>query len=304
MKTKNLLITASFLMILTSIAAQDFAPIGAKWYYTEQFAFSGDISYLWIESTGDTIIKDKNCRILENNGGLACAFGNEKDFVYYEDSTAYFYVPAIDSFQVLYDLRAEKDSSWTVVFQIDSGLPFDTLEVSVDSVSTVIINSKEFKKLHVTYNYVKNSWGQNYTGEIIERIGDIYYLFHLYTQESLCDVNYSGGLRCYEDEYLGFYSTGIADSCTYEYEWTGIDNKNTNSIFKIYPNPTTDIIEIKCKIQSDYKIVLFDVTGYIILSEDKSGDSSLNLSGLSNGVYILQVIKKDRIYSKMKIVKN
>ncbi|NJK97950.1 MAG: hypothetical protein HC905_26305 [Bacteroidales bacterium] len=124
---------------------QDFAPIGAKWYYTEQFAFSGDISYLWIESVGDTIIKGKDCKILENNGGLMCAFHNTKDFVYFEDSIAYFYVPEIDTFQILYDLKAQKDSSWTIVFGMDLESKLDTIQVVVDSVSFMTINSKKLK---------------------------------------------------------------------------------------------------------------------------------------------------------------
>ena len=44
---------------------QVFAPIGATWYYSEGFAFSGVIGYSRIESIGDTIINTKACKILK-----------------------------------------------------------------------------------------------------------------------------------------------------------------------------------------------------------------------------------------------
>jgi hypothetical protein len=54
------------MLLVHSAIAQDFAPIGAEWYYTERHAFSGDITFLKISSIKDTIVNQKNCRILLN----------------------------------------------------------------------------------------------------------------------------------------------------------------------------------------------------------------------------------------------
>jgi len=284
---------------------QDFAPIGAKWYYTEQFAFSGDISYLWIESVGDTIIKGKDCKILENNGGLMCAFHNTKDFVYYEDSIVYFYVPEIDTFQILYNSKAQKDSSWTIMFGMDLESKLDTIQVVVDSVSYVTINSKELKKLHVSYKSLNSGWENlGYGGEIIERIGDNNYLFNLYSLSGIvCDGNYSGGLRCYQDSELGFYSTGIADSCNYTYKWTGIESNSANTNYNIYPNPTSDWIEIETMTSEELLITILDLSGKVLIKKISLGSSRVNLTNLHEGLYILKIKQSDKVLETRKIIK-
>ncbi len=295
------------LLITISSKGQDFAPIGAKWYYTEKFAFSGDISYLWIESVGDTILKGKKCNILENNAEFACGFSNKKNYVYYEDSVAYFYVSRIDTFQILYDLNAKQDSTWTIVFGInDEDSKLDTFLVNVNSVSSVTINSKKLKKLDVYYESLNlNSWNSGYNGEIIERIGDKNFLFNLTTLSGqVCDGNYSEGLRCYQDNELGYYSTGIADSCTYTYDWVGIKNQNSNYDIKISPNPTSDLITITTNIQKDYEIILINITGQSVFENYVTGDYQLDLSNYENGIYFILIRNKDNCLYKNKIIKN
>lgn len=284
---------------------QDFAPIGAKWYYTEQFAFSGDISYLLIESVGDTIIKGKNCKILENNGGLMCAFHNTKDFVYFEDSIAYFYVPEIDTFQILYNLKAQKDSSWTIVFGMDFESKLDTIQVVVDSVSYVTINSKELKKLHVSYKSLNFGWEDlGYGGEIIERIGDKNYLFNFYILSGIaCDGNYSGGLRCYQDPELGFYSTGIAESCDYTYKWTGIESNSIDTDIKVYPNPASDWIEIQSNTEKELMISIVDLSGKVLFNSKLSGSSKIDLTSFQRGFYILKINQPEKLLETRKIIK-
>lgn len=305
---KIILSITTFLIIFQMhlLFGQDFAPIGAKWYYTEQFAFSGDISYLWIESVGDTIIKGKDCRILENNGGLMCAFHNNMDFVHYEDSIAYFYVPEIDTFQILYNLKAQKDSSWTIIFGMDLESKLDTIQVIVDSVSYMTINSKVLKKLHVTYKSLNVGWEDlDYGGEIIEKIGDNSYLFNLYSLSGIvCDGNYSGGLRCYEDSQLGFYSTGIAESCTCTYDWVGIKNNNSDLDINIHPNSTSNWFEIECKTNSRLMGSLIDLSGKSIKEFEIYGITKIDITNLEQGFYIVQIKNSDTILVTRKIIKN
>ena len=64
------------------------------------------------------------------------------------------------------------------------------------------------------------------------------------------------------------------------------------SPFKIYPNPTTDIIYIERieKINSDFKVELYDLMGrqvdYWNFSDEKE---SINVSGLKEGIYFLKL---------------
>lgn len=94
----------------------------------------------------------------------------------------------------------------------------DTINVSIDSISPIVINGKSLKRLHVPYYLLTEEYPYSYNSIIIEKIGDIQYMFNYYPSASVaCDGNYSAGLRCYQDSELGFYSTGIADSCDYIY---------------------------------------------------------------------------------------
>lgn len=289
MKPLHLIFFILMILSLGKVSCQDFAPIGAEWHYTERFAFSYNVSYLQIKSIGDTVIQGKPCRILENNGGLLCAFHNIQDYVYSEDSIVFFYVPEIDSFQILYDLRAEKGSSWIVVFNVDLSPVMDTVLIGVDSVATVSINGHSLKKFFVHYEHLNGYWSLHpYYGVIVEGIGDTYYLFNLYTDWAICDGNYSGGLRCYEDSIIGHYSTGIADSCTYSYDGSGIDAYDDALHINTFPIPTRDLLFMQSEIQSELEYRLFNFSGNLMIEDKMCREGKLDLSQLPSGVYFLE----------------
>ena len=289
-------------LVITVLSAQEFAPVGSKWYYTEEFSFSGDISYLQIESVGDTVIHGKNCHILENNGGLDCAYNSNKDYLYSEDSIVYFYVNEIDTFQVLYNFKAVKGDTWLTVFNCFDGL--DTLKATVDSVFFVKINGYTLKRQWLTYSEPVPNSGQSYHATVTDKLGDSYFLFNLYSLSVACDGNYSDGLRCYEDPNFGFYSTDIADSCTYTYDWTSIAEIPKALDIQIYPNPTTGCVEIESELKKECTFTLYDVTGDILLVDNNKGDSRLDLSSLDKGVYFLKIISDGKILGMRKIIKN
>ena len=289
---------------------QNFAPIGAEWYYTEYHAFSQRITFLHIASVRDTVINGKNCSVLENNGGLACNFYNERDFVYEEDSIAYFYSPIVDDFQILYNLKAKKDSSWRVIYQVEDFL-IDTLLVTVDSVRVVEINGFELLAFDVTYRSL-NSDNPNsvYASTIVERIGDVYYLFHYLSMAEgiVCDGNYSGGLRCYMDNDFGFYSTGIADSCTYVYV-TNINEHAALQGLQVSPNPFSSSSSLSYELKEPETVLLsvFNQLGQLVYQhseEQTQGSQQLqwNSKGLAEGVYYYQLQVGDQT-AKGKLVK-
>lgn len=304
-----------FLIILfsipTSIEGQEFAPIGSEWYYSEGFAFSGDIDYLMITSISDTIINGKPCRKLFCDD--LCWNPSRTQFVYYSNDSLFFFDQELDMFQLIADFNAKKNDSWKVLV-MDWDNFIDTVLVTVDSAFIQSINQIDLKTLNVTYTItdqisdgviVQHIWVSSYSSQIIERIGDIQYLFNFPKDASMaCDMNYSGGLRCYEDTVLGFYSTGIAESCTYTYKWTGIENNNLESEFKIYPNPTSDWIEIESKTNIELSICLIDLSGKIVYEFESLGSSRLNLTNLQKGFYVLWIKNSDQILGVKKIIKN
>jgi hypothetical protein len=301
---KKPLLLSIIILIVIKVYGQDFAPIGATWFYTEYYAFSGNIDYLKIESFKDTIVNEKNCRKLIKNIPLGCTGRGFTEIVYQKESRVYFYDSDFNEFQVLFDLKSEKDSSWFIKF-LGNAMRVDTLFVIVDSTDNIEINLKNLKRLYVTYMGTYNGDTViQYTSQIIETIGDVSYLFNLYPDWSVaCDMNYSDGLRCYSDDIFGSYETGIADSCTYTYTWTKINNVQTDPYLRIYPNPARDEISILSNIDKILKVSIKDFNGRIYLSQDFVSDTHIDVSRLTPGIYIMTITGKNGFFRNEKITK-
>ena len=161
--------------------------------------------------------------------------------------------------------------------------------------------------LNVTYypNYFRTENRFYYSAKIIYPIGDFQYLFNFYPYWSVtCDFNYSGGLRCYEDSEFGYYSTKIADSCTYVYVWAGIENVNNNKPkIDIFPNPTQDKINVICHDNTNYQISLFDNLGKILNTQFFKGNANLDISSFPKGIYFIQIRSENGLTRNSKILK-
>jgi hypothetical protein len=59
---KRIALIVILVLVSITLYGEDFAPVGAEWYYSEQFAFSGDLNYIKFTSEKDTLIYGKNCK--------------------------------------------------------------------------------------------------------------------------------------------------------------------------------------------------------------------------------------------------
>ncbi len=293
----------TFMSLLTF--AQDFAPIGAKWHYTENFAFTGDKGYLKIESIKDTLFHEKNCKLLSKTGVLMCSNRIESEIVYSQDSAVYFWDKDFNIFQKLYDFKVVAGSQWSILVKHDLA-DVDTIKVIVDSISTIEILNKTQKVLNVSYSPSYYNYDTHYSSKIVYSIGDFTYLFNFYPYWSgACDFNYSGGLRCYEDSEFGYYSTGIADSCTYTYKWTNIENiKDNQLIVELSPNPTHGKIKIISHDNINYKIFLLDDFGRIVKKENFQRETNFDISTYPNGIYFILIQDDKGMTNNRKVIKN
>jgi hypothetical protein len=74
-----------------------------------------------------------------------------------------------------------------------------------------------------------------------------------------------------------------------EYIKTGIRIESP-TVIKISPNPSNGIIEIKGLTSNDNKIInIYDVQGKLILSKDIKEQSTIDISELNNGIYIIKI---------------
>lgn len=107
------------------------------------------------------------------------------------------------------------------------------------------------------------------------------------------------------DAYVG----GEGWEASYTSLTTGIDENNAGEAFEVFPNPGKDIFEIEFSNEAtgDLNVILTDLTGKNIRSFRRYKDntdfkSTLDLSGLSPGMYFLNLEMKDLRFTRYIII--
>ena len=301
---KSALLSFFALLFSFQIFGQDFAPLGALWFYGESF-FEWqmiDIDYLSLTSEKDTSIQNVICHKISKRHMLMCSNRPKYEFLVSRNDSVFFFDEAFNDFQLLYDFNAKKNESWIIKVK-NENQKTDTVLVTVDSISTIRLNETDLKKLYVTY--AKNNEYYPQPSIIIEKFGDLNYMFNWYpwTSSMACDGNISQGLRCYQDNEFGFYSTGIASSCDYVHFWTNISTQESEPDITIYPNPTTGIIDIYLGNNSKSIVVLTDILGKPILQKDFNNSTQLDIGIFQKGLYLLTIKQINNTVFIRKIMK-
>lgn len=70
----------------------------------------------------------------------------------------------------------------------------------------------------------------------------------------------------------------------------GVDEKAANAVFAMYPNPSAELVNIYKPMNGQATMRLFSLTGELLLSHTMNGNTDqIDVSGLSNGIYFLQL---------------
>jgi hypothetical protein len=172
----------------------------------------------------------------------------------------------------------------------------------VDALTTIEINGIQLKKWNITYTgFYESAFGMNYPSVIIGSIGDMTYLFNFFPEFALaCDMNWSQGLRCYSDSVIGFYSTGIADSCNYVS--VGINEQtDADEPISIYPNPVSSaiLVDLSKLDPGMVRVEVFTMNGILLHHmETKEKVLSIPFSDKSPGIYFCRVISENGTYTR------
>ena len=76
-------------------------------------------------------------------------------------------------------------------------------------------------------------------------------------------------------------------------------NESTIQNFRIYPNPSFDYLTITGSLGT-YSVDFIDLTGRVIITTDMTTDSlQLDVSSLTQGVYLLRVIDKENGFTEI-----
>lgn len=301
---KNLLkiIVVAFIFICTKTQAQHFGIQGSSWHYSRIYVVPSPTieTYLNIASNGDTTIQGKLCNRLQINMPIMCGDQQGTKFTYYSNDSVYFYEPAYNSFQLLYDINATIGDSWFI--RLPDANDEDTISVHVNSTDIINLNGVSLKRLQVTYiTHFDNLLNFSYDSEIIERIGDTRYLFNLFPEWSYtCDESFIPGLRCYEDPSMPLYSTGLSSACDFQSS-IGIEEQESDRQIA-YPNPSSNVIYLSTGNNSELSFEIFDLLGHSMLNGRTT--SEINISSLKSGCYILCTTDNGLIISqKIQVMK-
>lgn len=295
-----------FYLLFSNISfAQYFGIAGSTWHFSKVnvATFMPGSLYeipLLITSSGDSTIHGKVCNRLVNSSPLWCSNEQGTKFTYYSNDSVFYYEPAYDSFELLYDLNASQGESWYI--RIPDYNDEDTISVHVNFTDTVTINGLQLKRLHVSYDtHFDNMAPFSYDSEIIERIGDTHYLFNLFPEWSYtCDEAIVTGLRCYEDPNLPLYTTGIASSCTFQ-SYIGLDEKAFNQLI-VFPNPAANTVYLTMENAAQVTYEIFDLLGNLVASGQTN--SEIDICSLVSGSYVLMVQDKGMLRTgKIQVVR-
>ena len=281
---KNLLLVC--LMVcsnLYGLSAQgsDFAPLGAKWYYSE-LDFALRSVPLIMESVSKEIYQGKLCSKLvvqlPSVGPLP-----SPTYVYSQNDTVFFYSNITNQFEMLYDFTAEVGDQWVVggVYSRDNNgnvLTSDT--ITVDSMSLLSINGGSLKVWHISHGFFYD-WGRR----IVEKVGNLDLFAPKYAMWEL----QVGDLRCFETPDTAFHF--VSYPCdTVIWTISGTQNLTNNEHIKVSPNPFKDQINLSIDAAGVFDFSLYDQLGRLIGRYPGVSDKQeIPTGSLSSGLYFWQL---------------
>ncbi|PHN00841.1 T9SS type A sorting domain-containing protein [Flavilitoribacter nigricans] len=284
------MIKASLPLLLTLcslsqlLPAQEWAPPGTRWYYS-QYSFGGpNIGLHVMEVVGDTTINNRACRIIE--GGQSCSFPMR--YAYREDRRIYYYNEVSEDFALLYDFNLVAGDTLKM-FVADLGTEdMDTFYVRIDSLSQLRINNDSVQVQHVTplYNESFNA-PLSFGRRIYEDIGGDHFFLPPY---GFCDVP-AGPLRCFEHPDFGVYQFLTEFPCDY----VPVRERFSDLGLNVYPNPAGDQILIATPGEPFTSLDIFDLNGLRLYSQNNifATEIRLALPDLPAGIYLIKARLRD-----------
>ncbi len=280
----------------------EFAPLGAKWYYSAPYTGA----CIKLKSVNDTIIKGLNHRIVEFR---FCEdnFLISREFFHQQGDSIFYYNYYHESMHLLYDFGAKIGD--TVIVHKESFKPTEGFydpqnrlgdsvpffSYRVESKDSIMQNGIYLKKNELYSLYRSDAiMGFHRMAPAIEKMGAINYIFgrHLYI---LTKKEHLGKLRCYFDDEIEYVNPSWqypCDTCII----TSINKTQMNDDLKIYPNPVKNgkVFVESPKIITN--LTIYNDRGKIVRELQSSNHKVviIDVEGLESGTYILAFTFSDK----------
>ncbi len=267
---------------------------GATWHYTWSDPSSGSGGDHKIEYIADTLIQSHNCQVLQTTrywygmmgpGQPITLISTEswRDYTYNNGDTVFFFQN--NKFDVLYNFGSQAGNKWNLGIDTNDFQCSKSI-IIVDSTSSLQINSNNYRVLY-TSDSTNSSVG--ISGKIIEHIGSMNYLFPTGRNcNPLFIVDfYTFSFSCFQDNTLS-YSLHLGYRCEFPYDGASELSNDANKI-QIFPNPTTDKLNIVFSDNAAYVISIYNILGQQMISATNKNKLSLSidLNTIDKGVYHL-----------------
>jgi hypothetical protein len=299
------------LFVYLSFGQEEWAPIGAKWYYS--FTDVGSPGLTIMTSINDTVIQNKTCKKFEiqnifhsmnSEGKFFIDTSTSYEYCYFENNSIFHYDKA-DYFYKLYDFSVAPDDTVLVRDTSYAGnFSYERFEYVVDSISHITIDAKEHLTIHTSPTEVADwsfsSFIESYA--IIEKIGSTCSFFGISAIIAISSDN--SFLRCYMDQEI-FYRSELWDdtlSCDF-FNYNVAVTQQSKSSIKIFPNPFSNSVQVTQESNKYNHVKIIDLTGRVYHEERILGSNTIiNLSSLPKGIYIISLINPKHNY-RQKILK-
>lgn len=290
------LFLAAALIPLSLIAQTTFAPIGAKWSYSQYFAWGPDSSLFTLTCTKDTTLLGHACSVLDGTV-LDCYFphNGEEAYTYVSGDSVFLFDQDQQNFDLLYAFNASPGESWDIPRFIWN--PLDTIHVEVLGTSSTVIDGYPLRVLEVEITTIYEGSGATWPvpATITERLG--HSIYHFLWGYEACDMDILGGLRCYQDSAISWLNPQLPQ-CDLG---TGIDETNENGSWSLQPNviERNTTASLLCT-EPGLDWSLFDGQGRIVSSGSASvGRTAINIA--RPGGYLLVLSRNGRTLGRERI---
>lgn len=280
---------------------QEWAPIGAKWYYDYLFV-KPYTSYYTIESIKDTMIQDITYKVLEISISTysepAKITGHEYTFMNHDTVFVYKYGKP----NLLYDFNAKTSDIWKVPgsflckndsFGMIKIIKSGKIKIFGDSLKYIIVSADE----NSSYGFTSDT--------IYEKIGSLGYI--LPDPNSNCGILDAGSgclLRCYSDPNWGVYKAKNykCDSLITVNKYTEIPG---NSLIEIRYLSELKEIEVLFNEQTasyNTTIKIFNCFGQLIMNKQlKNNPENIKIdNSYLPGIFLFQISIKNVLINQKK----
>ena len=282
---KKVIFTLVLINFYTVILAQEWAPTGTIWHYSQSTLNPNLQSYKTIESVGDTVFQNKTCRKMFEITRYIVPISHKTYLMYSINDSVFYYEDLASRWCLLYLFNAQAgDTIYLDCFN---------LKVSVDFTDTITYNSQLRRVQYIS----SNNFGANFWGTNIEGIGNNIFMF------PQGDMYTDGPLRCFQDSSGLIKFTTL--SCDIIINSTSINSYSPAINFSLSPNPFSQSTQITLN-QTYHNIALavYDIQGKQVAQQQYANCDKIQFSRnqLSNGLYFLKLTLDDKAVETGKIM--